>query len=131
MSRETPDRHGPQRKPSPIGLAVCAVALGGVYLALPWLMGGGASVSPWLLVAAAAVGAVGGWAVGTAASRPHDRTAARGRARSQTGFVVATAGAGLLLGRVLDVGAVPWVALICVALTMGAAAQVWVSQRRS
>ena len=132
MSRETADRPAPQRKPSPIGLALAAMLLGGVYLALPWLIYGGASVSPWLLVGASAVGAVGGCAVGAARSRPQDRSGVRrGRAQSGPAFVVATTGVALLLGRVLDVGAVPWLVLMMVGLTMGAAAQVWVTQRRS
>ena len=132
MAREPVDQPGSERTPSPLGLALCAIALGGVYLALPWLMYGGAAVSVWFLVAAAATGAGGGWAVGVAGARgSQDARATPRRARSVPAFIAATSGAGLVLGRVLDDGVVPWVSLVMVGLTTGLATQVWVAQRRS
>jgi hypothetical protein len=132
VPREIDDSRPAERTPSPPRLLLMAAVLGAVYLALPWLMYGGASVSVWFLVAAAATGAGGGWAVGVAGARgSQDGRPTPRRARSVPAFIVATGGAGLVLGRVLDDGVVPWALLVMVGLTTGLATHVWAKAREA
>jgi hypothetical protein len=108
---------------SPTRVLIGAGLIGGCYLALPWLMFGGASVSGWLLLGSALVGAAVGASRGAMESkRPARRCRARGPATSTGAFVVGTTGSALLLGRFLDASSVPWLLLGMVALTTGAAA---------
>jgi predicted MFS family arabinose efflux permease len=117
---------------SPRPWLVMSGAFGACYLALPWLMFGGATVSIWLLVGFAVAGAGIGALTGVMESkRSGKRFSSRRSSRSTGAFIVGTTGSALLLGRFLDESAVPWVVLGCTALATGAAAHARLAPKRS
>ena len=104
-------------------LLVLSGGFGAFYLACPWLVFGGATVSMWLLAGFALAGAAIGALVGIAeVKRSVPRQGPRRSQRSTGAFLVGTTASGLLLGRFLDVSSVPWLLLGCTALTTGWAA---------
>lgn len=108
------------------------VLMGVCYLSLPWLMAGGASVSGWLLLGSALVGAAIGASLGASESRRPVRRRRSRRLAGPTGaFVVGSTGIALLLGGFLDASSVPWVLMAMVALTTGAAAHAKLAPKKA
>lgn len=100
-------------------MSVLVVLLGAAYLLTPAWVFDDEPTSPWLLIAAVALGASIGVSAGIVESRRPHHNRPRAHAARSPGFVVGTAGAALVLARFVDGSAIPWVLLGCVAMAVG------------
>lgn len=112
MAREAGQLQSREPPLSQTRLVLLLALFSTAYLTMPWWVQDGTRGNAWLLVAAALVGAAVGVTAGIVElKRPGGERRSRRRAGSGAGFLVAATGAALLLGRLLDASAIPWLLL--------------------